>query len=55
MTFENYDLPVAEIDYMIAHNFVDPMILNYYVKSCRYDPESAGCGYFLKRYDENVE
>ena len=38
MTFEDYDLPVAEIDYMIAHNFVDPQILQYYVQSCRWDP-----------------
>jgi hypothetical protein len=40
---------------MIDHSFIDPMILSYYRYACQFDPEAAGCGYFLKKYEENVD
>lgn len=55
MTFEDQDLPYAEIQFMIDHSFIDPLILSYYNYACQFDPESAGCGYFLKRYEENTD
>ena len=40
---------------MIDRSFVDPQILQYYRYACQFDPESAGCGYFLKTFEENTE
>lgn len=37
------------------HSFVDPDILSYWKGSCAVDPHSAGCGFFHKRLEENVD
>jgi serine carboxypeptidase-like clade 2 len=53
ITFEY--LSVSEIEFMINRNFVDPENLNYWRSSCQTDPESAGCQFFIKRYQEDVD
>lgn len=40
---------------MVTHSFVDPDIINYWKTSCQWDSHSAGCGFFRKRFQENVE
>ena len=39
---------------MIKHDFVDPDLLPYWRSNCKIDPNSAGCNYFIKRYEDNI-
>jgi hypothetical protein len=39
---------------MIAHNFIDPRLVPYWERSCKVDPDSAGCSYFYERYEDLV-
>lgn len=55
MSFEDDFLQNNEAEYMIDHNFVDPEIIQYWKSSCQTDPNSAGCNFFHKRLEENVE
>jgi len=34
------------IEWMQKHNFIDPQLYPYWLRSCKVDPESAGCQYF---------
>lgn len=40
---------------MIDHDFIDPELVPYYNRACLTDSKSAGCQYFNKRFDDNVE
>jgi len=37
---------------MISHNFIDPRLIPYWERSCKVDPDSAGCSYFYRRYED---
>ncbi len=54
MDFTDGSLYYSEIEYLINHDFVDPDILNYWKQSCQTDPESAGCAFFTKKFEENI-
>lgn len=41
-----------QINYMFTRNFIDPTLSKYWEDSCQLDPESAGCQFFIRRYDE---
>ena len=40
---------------MISHDFVDPELVHYWKSSCKIDSDSAGCRYFIKRYQDNIQ
>lgn len=40
---------------MIDHDFIDPELVDYYNRACKFDQKSAGCNYFNKRFLDNVE
>jgi hypothetical protein len=54
MTFEGGDIQISQTDFMINHEFVDPELYQYWTKSCKLDPHSAGCRFFRQRFDDNV-
>lgn len=54
MDFTDGSLEQSQIDYMIKHDFVDPDLLPYWKTSCKIDPDSAGCRYFIQRFSDNV-
>lgn len=37
---------------MFSRNFIDPTLDKYWDSACQIDPKSAGCAFFLRRYDE---
>lgn len=54
MDFRDGSLYDSQVDYMIKHDFVDPDLVHYWTTSCKLDPNSAGCNYFIKRYEDNI-
>lgn len=54
MDFTGGSLYDSQIEYMIKHDFVDPDLIHYWKTSCHVDPTSAGCNYFLQRYEDNI-
>lgn len=54
MDFRDGSLYDSQVDYMIKHDFVDPDLVHYWTTSCKLDPNSAGCNYFIKRYEDNT-
>jgi hypothetical protein len=54
MSFQDNELEHSEIDYVVNHEFVDPELIQYWRKSCRLDPVSAGCGFFKQRFVDNA-
>lgn len=52
MDFSDGTLEQNQIDFMISHNFIDPTLEKYWTTSCQTDPQSAGCAFFFKRYDD---
>lgn len=54
MDFTGGSLYDSQIEYMIKHDFVDPDLVPYWKTSCQMDPNSAGCNYFLQRYEDNI-
>lgn len=54
MDFRGGSLYDSQVDYMVKHDFVDPDLLIYWQVSCKLDPNSAGCNYFIKRYEDNI-
>ena len=43
------------MEFMINHEFIDPDLMPYYRGSCMIDADSAGCKYFKRRYEINVD
>ena len=39
---------------MISHNLIDPKLIPVWERSCMIDPDSAGCSFFMTRYDDLV-
>lgn len=46
------DLQNSRVEFMISHNFIDPRLIPYWQRSCKTDPDSAGCSYFYERYED---
>ncbi len=42
----------SQISYMFSRNFIDPNLERYWLVSCQTDPQSAGCSYFFRQYDD---
>lgn len=55
ISFKNGELAKSSTEFMIDHDFIDPELVPYYNRACLTDPKSAGCQYFNKRFDDNVE
>lgn len=55
MSFAGAETEVSETDFVINHEFVDPELIQYWRKSCRLDPVSAGCRYFRQRFIDNAQ
>lgn len=55
INFRDASLEKSEIEFMISHGFVDPQVKFYWENSCQQDPESAGCAYFLNKFEENTQ
>ena len=49
-TFEG--LESNRVEFMISHNMIDPRLIPYWERSCKTDPDSAGCSYFYERYED---
>lgn len=47
-------LQESRVDFMISHNFIDPRLVPYWERSCKTDPDSAGCSYFYERYEDLI-
>lgn len=45
------ELAEREVEFMIKRDYIDPKVLSYW-SSCKRDPESAGCMFFLERYED---
>lgn len=45
-------LEKSQISYMFSRNFIDPNLERYWQVSCQTDPQSAGCSYFFRQYDD---
>lgn len=54
MDFTDGSLYESQIEYFIKHDFVDPDLLPYWKSSCKIDPLSAGCNYFIQRFEDNI-
>lgn len=52
MDYEGDGLERAQIDYMFSRNFIDPTLEKYWEIACQADPQSAGCAFFLRRYND---
>ncbi len=52
MDLSDNGLEKSQINYMFSHNFIDPTLDKYWDIACQADPSSAGCAFFLRRYDE---
>lgn len=55
MDFTNGALGYNGIDFMVAHDFIDPEIMHYYENSCKNDEFSAGCRYFNSKYLKDID
>ena len=55
MSFQGGSLQNSQAQYMVDRHFIDPEIIGYWKTSCQFDPDSAGCIFFHKRFSENVE
>lgn len=55
MDFTDYSLEKSTIDFFVKREFVDPDLIHYWKTSCKNDESSAGCQYFLKRFEDNTE
>lgn len=55
MDFRNSELEKSSVEYMIGNEFIDPELINYWKTSCAYDYESAGCNYFISRYELDLD
>ena len=51
MNFENGELDISSVDFMIDRYIPDPQLLSYWKDSCKNDDWSAGCNYYWTRYD----
>lgn len=55
MDFTDDSLEKSTIDFYAKREFIDPDLLHYWTHSCQIDEASAGCQYFLKRFDDNTQ
>ena len=46
------DLQANRVEWMVSHNLIDPQLMPYWTRSCKVDPESAGCQYFYERFED---
>lgn len=54
MNFQDGSMEKSSIQYMINHEFIDPELISYWKTSCQLDDESAGCSYFISRYETDL-
>lgn len=55
MDFRDGELEKSSVDFMMGHEFVDPELINVWKTSCLFDYDSAGCNYFIARYEIDLD